>query len=259
VRLTPPNRVEEIRRRRVAASYHWVTAGEVGRGRAHLAAALEAAPPGRVRADLRWRLGMLTLADDVDGAVELLEAALAEDLEARGRALDRPFALATAAHARGLVQAARGDLDGALAQLEHALVAHDRLGWPFERARTLLALGVVRRRGRQKRAARQALEQALALFDGLGARLWSARTTAELARIGGRPPSTGALTPTERRVAELVAEGRTNREVADLLFLSTKTVAAHLTSAYAKLGVRSRTGLAHRLRGDTTVDDAAAR
>jgi DNA-binding CsgD family transcriptional regulator len=329
VRLTPPDRVEEIRRRRVAAGYHWVTAGEVGRGRAHLAAALEAAPPGRVRADLRWRLGMLALAERA-AAVELLEAAergglvplmlegravlgflalsqgdaqaahaelgpllerlgnvgvreptwarlvwseldalvelgeldqasaLAEDLEARGRALDRPFALATAARARGLVQAARGDLDGALAQLERALVAHDRLGWPFERARTLLALGVVRRRGRQKRAARQALEQALALFDGLGARLWSARTTAELARIGGRPPSTGALTPTERRVAELVAEGRTNREVADLLFLSAKTVAAHLTSAYAKLGVRSRTGLAHRLR-DTTVDDAAAR
>jgi tetratricopeptide (TPR) repeat protein len=78
VQLTPPDRAEETRRRRVAAGYHWVTAGEVGRGRAHLAAALEAAPPGRVRADLRWRLGMLVLADDVDGAVELLEAALAE-------------------------------------------------------------------------------------------------------------------------------------------------------------------------------------
>src|SRR6266508_2216414 len=78
VRLTPPDQVEEVRRRRVAAGYHWVTAGEAGRGRAHLAAALEAAPPGRVRADLRWRLGMLVLADDVDGAVELLEAALAE-------------------------------------------------------------------------------------------------------------------------------------------------------------------------------------
>jgi len=66
------------------------------------------------------------------------------------------------------------------------------------------------------------------------------------------------LTPTERRVAELVAEGHSNREVAGLLFLSTKTVAAHLTSAYAKLGVRSRTELAHRLRA-TTVDDIAAR
>jgi DNA-binding CsgD family transcriptional regulator len=155
------------------------------------------------------------------------------------------------------VLAGLGDLDGALAELERSMAEHDRLGWPFERARTLLALGVVRRRGRQKRAARQALVQALALFDGLGARLWTAKTTAELARIGGRAPHAGSLTPTERRVAELVAEGRTNREVADLLFLSAKTVAAHLTSAYLKLGVRSRTELAHRLR-DTTADDTAA-
>jgi DNA-binding CsgD family transcriptional regulator len=185
-------------------------------------------------------------------------AVLAQDLEARGRTLDRPFALATAARARGLVHAARGDLDGGLAELQRALAAHDRLGWPFERARTLLALGVVLRRGKQKRAARQTLEQAAAVFDGLGARLWSAKATAEVARIGGRPPASGGLTPTERRVAELVAQGRTNREVADLLFLSAKTVAAHLTSAYAKLGVRSRTELAHRLRGPT-VKDAAAR
>ena len=155
------------------------------------------------------------------------------------------------------MRSALGDLDGALAELDRALLAHDRLGWPFERARTLLALGVVRRRGKQKRAARQSLEQALALFEGLGAQVWAARTTAELARIGGRPPRTGALTPTERRVAELVAEGHTNREVADQLFLSAKTVAAHLTSAYAKLGVRSRTELAHRLRG--TADDTAGR
>jgi DNA-binding CsgD family transcriptional regulator len=196
---------------------------------------------------------------ELDALVELGEldqaATLAEDLEARGRALDRPFALATAARARGLVRSARGDLDGALAELDRSLAAHDRLGWPFERARTLLTLGEVRRRGKQKRAARQALEQALALFDELGAHLWSAKATAELARIGGRAPRTGALTPTERRVAELVAQGRTNREVADLLFLSAKTVAAHLTSAYVKLGVRSRTELAHRLR-DIAVPDA---
>jgi DNA-binding CsgD family transcriptional regulator len=199
---------------------------------------------------------------ELDALIELgrldQAAALAEDLEARGRALDRPFALASAARARGLIHAARGDLEGARAELHRALAEHDRLGWPFERARTLLALGVVLRRGKQKRAARQALEQAAALFDGLGARPWSARTAAELARIGGRPPATGGLTPTERRVAALVAEGRSNREVADLLFLSVKTVAAHLTSAYAKLGVRSRAELAHRMR-DSGARDAAAR
>jgi DNA-binding NarL/FixJ family response regulator len=105
---------------------------------------------------------------------------------------------------------------------------------------------VVSRRGKQKRAARQALEQALAQFDEPGARLWSAKATAELAQVGGRPPRTSELTPAERRVAELAAKGRTNREVAGLLFLS--AVAAHFTSAYAKLGVRSRTELALRLR-----------
>jgi DNA-binding NarL/FixJ family response regulator len=107
---------------------------------------------------------------------------------------------------------------------------------------------VVSRRDKQKRAARQALEQALAQFDEPGARLWSAKATAELAQVGGRPPRTSELTPAERRVAELAAKGRTNREVAGLLFLSAKTVAAHFTSAYAKLGVRSRTELALRLR-----------
>jgi DNA-binding CsgD family transcriptional regulator len=188
---------------------------------------------------------------ELDALIELGEldqaAALAKELEARGQALDRPFALATAARANGRIHAARGDLDAALARLEQALGEHDRLGWPFERARTQLVLGMVLRRGKHKRAARQTLEEAAVVFDQLGARLWSAKTEAELARIGGRPPRTGELTPTERRVAELVARGHTNREVADLLFLSVKTVAAHLTRAYAKLGVRSRTELAHRL------------
>jgi DNA-binding CsgD family transcriptional regulator len=189
---------------------------------------------------------------ELDVLVELGEldqaADLAADLQGRGQELSNPFALATAARGHGMIQAARGDFTGAQAALERSLTEQDRLGWPFERARTLLALGVVLRRGKHKRAARDALDQALAIFDRLGARLWSARTTTELARIGGRAPSAGALTVTERRIAELVADGYTNRQVADRLFLSPKTVAAHLTSTYAKLGVRSRTELSVRLR-----------
>lgn len=69
-----------------------------------------------------------------------------------------------------------------------------------------------------------------------------------LARIGGRSPTPGALTATERKVAELVADGYTNREVADRLFLSVKTVAGHLTRIYTKLGVRSRTELSRQMR-----------
>jgi DNA-binding CsgD family transcriptional regulator len=229
--------------------------GDAQAAHAELGPLLERLRDMGVREPTWARLGW----SELDALVELGQldqaAALAQDLEARGRTLDRPFALATAARASGLIHAARGELAGALEQLERALAEHDRLGWPFERARTLLALGVVLRRGKQKRAARQTLEQAAADFDDLGARLWSTKTTAELARIGGRPPATGGLTPTERRVAELVAQGHSNREVAGLLFLSAKTVAAHLTSAYAKLGVRSRTELAHRLR-DSRIDAA---
>ena len=119
---------------------------------------------------------------------------------------------------------------------------------PFEHARTLLALGTEQRRARQRRAARATLEAAQASFDALGASLWSAKARTELGRIGGRAPSTGELTPAERRVAELVAAGRTNREVAETLVLSVHTVEAALTQAYRKLGVRSRTELARLYR-----------
>jgi len=70
------------------------------------------------------------------------------------------------------------------------------------------------------------------------------RAAMELSRIGGRPPPPLELTATERSVAELVGEGRTNREVADALFMSPSTVQAHLKHIYRKLGVRSRTELA---------------
>lgn len=88
------------------------------------------------------------------------------------------------------------------------------------------------------------------MFASLGARLWEERAAAELARIGGRAPASGALTPVERRVVELVAAGSTNREVAAALFLSTRTVEGHLSRVYGKLGVRSRVELARKLAGE---------
>ena len=84
----------------------------------------------------------------------------------------------------------------------------------------------------------------MAVFEELGARLWSEKTRTELKRIAGRTPSSDALTPTERRVAELVAEGHPNKEIAARLFVTVKTVEANLTRIYAKLGLRSRTELA---------------
>ena len=91
------------------------------------------------------------------------------------------------------------------------------------------------------------LEEALAVFDGIGAALWAERARGELRRISGRAPTSGALTPAEERVAALVAEGRTNREVAAALFVSDRTVEGHLSRIFGKLGVRHRTELARAL------------
>ena len=120
---------------------------------------------------------------------------------------------------------------------------------PFELGRTLLALGVTQRRALQRRAARQSLTEALAVLDGLGAPLWAGKAGEELARIGGRTPAGERLTPTEARIAALVARGLTNREAAAELVVTVHTIEAALTRIYAKLGVRSRTELSHQLAG----------
>jgi DNA-binding NarL/FixJ family response regulator len=121
------------------------------------------------------------------------------------------------------------------------------LGQSFERARTLLACGQIARRAKRRAEARSALTVALELFDSLGAPLWAERATAELARIPGRARGSGELSETEQRVAELVATGLSNKEVAASLFDTVRTVEANLSKVYAKLGIRSRGELASRL------------
>ena len=161
--------------------------------------------------------------------------------------LDRRGALACSWRCRGLLAAARGEMDEALHVLERAVAQHDESLLPFDRARTLLALGVVRRRAKQKAPARTTLDSARGEFECLGASVWAERTRAETARISGRPRSEGRLTPSERRIAELVAEGRSSKEVAAALFVAPKTVDVTLSRIYAKLGIHSRTELAHLL------------
>jgi DNA-binding CsgD family transcriptional regulator len=168
-------------------------------------------------------------------------------LQRDARAVGRVSALAAAARCRGLMATATRDLARAVTSFEEALVQHERVAMPFERARTLLALGTARRRAGERRAARECLQHALALFEQLGAAIWAQKARAELARIAGRAPAPGELTTAERRVAELVAEGHTNREVAAELVVTVRTVESTLTKVYAKLGVRSRTELTRRL------------
>jgi len=191
-----------------------------------------------------WRAAYaqtLVALDRVDEA-----SALLDDWDEGGTRLERPRVLAQVGRCRGLVAAARGDVDLALRLLAEAADRHDATDDPFERAQALLALGAVRRRARKKRLARDALAAALQLFEKCGADGWAERTRSELGTVGGRRREEG-LTPAEQRVAELVAEGRTNREVAATLVLGERTVETHLTHIYAKLGIRSRTELARTL------------
>ena len=192
----------------------------------------------------RVELGDLLEALIAVGELDEAEEVLATWHE-RAAALDRAWALAILARCRGLLLAARGDLDGAFASFERSLAEHDRSTDPFQHARTLLALGRTQRRAKKRGDARTTLEDALARFEQLGAPLWAEQTRAELTRIGGRAPANGELTEAERRIAMLVAGGRTNREVAAALFLTVHSVETTLTRVYRKLEVRSRTELAH--------------
>ncbi|MFD9445587.1 AAA family ATPase [Streptomyces sp. NPDC060006] len=112
---------------------------------------------------------------------------------------------------------------------------------PFEQARSLLLLGTAQRRARQRRAAAHTLDAAHTAFIDLGAVRWATLATAQRSRL--MHASTTVLTPSEERVAELAGMGRTNREIADSLLMSVKTVEANLTRVYRKLGVRNRSEL----------------
>ena len=193
--------------------------------------------------------------DDIEALVALGRLEEAKSVlawyEDCGAALDRPSARATAARCHGLIASKQADLDRAIVSFQEALLQHERVAMPLERARTFLALGSAQRRAGKRRAARESLGQALAIFDQLGAAIWMQRTRTELARIGGRAAAgRGQLTLVERRVAELVADGRTNKEVAAELVVTVRTIESTLTKVYAKLGVRSRTELARSLSGE---------
>jgi len=147
--------------------------------------------------------------------------------------------------AEAYVAAARGEIARAIELVE----AVEPSPAPFRRAHEQLLLGSLLRRARRKRAARTALEAARDGFVALEAPLWVERAEEELARIGGRSPAGSTLTASERLVAELVASGLSNKQVAAHLVVTVRTVEWHLSKVYAKLGVDSRTALAARWSG----------
>jgi DNA-binding CsgD family transcriptional regulator len=191
----------------------------------------------------------LVLAPAVEALIGLGELdraeAMLDRLQARAERRDRVWAVAEGWRCRALLLAARGELEQAHAATERALAEHERIVAPLERGRALLAQGQIARRRKQKRAARDSLEAALALFEPLGAELWAQRAREDMERLGRR--RSDDLTPSEGRVAALVAQGLSNKEVAQALFVTVHTVEVHLSRVYAKLGVRSRTQLAGRL------------
>jgi DNA-binding CsgD family transcriptional regulator len=189
--------------------------------------------------------------EEIEALVELGELEQARELtalfEQEGAKLRPTWTPPLAARARGLIAAAAGDLERAEEELTAAVAGRDSVA-PLPQGENLLALGSVRRRRQQRRAARETLEEALVIFERLGARPFAERARAELARIGGRPTAAGGLTATEQRIAELVAAGRSNAEVANQLVVSPRTVEWNLSKIYRKLRVRSRAELTAKLR-----------
>jgi DNA-binding CsgD family transcriptional regulator len=169
-------------------------------------------------------------------------------LEHRQRTLPRPWIAAALPRARALLAAADGDLEVALAELVDLETGATAL-LPFECACSLLVRGRIERRTRKKRAAAESLTRAAELFEQLGSPPFAARARRELERVGLRR-ATAELTPTERQIAQLASAGSTNREIAQSVFVSQKTVEANLARVYRKLGIHSRAELGARMAAE---------
>jgi DNA-binding CsgD family transcriptional regulator len=190
----------------------------------------------------------LVAAGRLDEAVAIAERLHAAPVGAQ------PWCRAMAHRLDALVASARVDHDGARVAIAVALEVQQTFPEPFEHARSLHIQGKIERSARSWGAARSAFTSALDQFDQLGAARWAEKAAADLGRLPGRRPTDKReLTIREREIAELVAAGLANKEIAARLFVSLSTVEATLSKTYAKLGVRSRTELSSRFnRADTS-------
>jgi ATP/maltotriose-dependent transcriptional regulator MalT len=193
-----------------------------------------------------WRsaLALSLAADDPSEALRLANT----DLElARQAGLPRPAGIAL--RTRGMLAGGQQGLD----DLREAVEVLAGCGAELERARALVELGAALRRGNQRTAAREPLREGLDLAYRCGAGRLAQRATDELRATGARPrraslTGLAALTPSERRVAELAAGGMSNPEIAQAVFVTLNTVEGHLRHVYQKLSVSSRTQLPAALR-----------
>jgi DNA-binding CsgD family transcriptional regulator len=193
----------------------------------------------------------------VEALTELGELDQAHTVTDRLRALAEeqahPWVRTSAKRCRAILSLGAGGYDEAAGNmLRNAASELEQMEMRFDSARCLLALGRAQRRAKQWGAARETLQAAIDAFSALRSDGWAARSRSELDRVGGRRRGAAdGLTPTERRIAELVAEGLANKEIATRLYVTVRTVETHLTHAYAKLGVRTRAQLANRIRQRT--------
>jgi DNA-binding CsgD family transcriptional regulator len=195
-----------------------------------------------------WRSGAALALAEL-GRNEEAEALAAEESE-----LARAAGLHGAQGAALRVLGRVGDPTLRRSRLEAAVLALESGPSPLALARGLVDLGAEARRAGDRLAARKLLERAHELASTCGSVAVAAGARAELRSSGHRVAASasagvGALTPSERRVADLAAAGHTNRDIAQKLFLSTKTVETHLSSVFRKLDISSRRLLADRLQG----------
>jgi DNA-binding CsgD family transcriptional regulator len=168
-------------------------------------------------------------------------------LQDAAQRLDHPWARITGGRAEAVLRLAQRDPAGAVHAVAAVIPEARERRLPLELGRCLLVLGTAQRKARQRRAAATSLAEASATFGGLGATRWQRLAIAQAARL--KPGPDNALTPTERRITELVAAGHSNPEIAATLYISVKTVEANLTRIYRKLGLRGRVDLARHSLG----------
>ena len=209
--------------------------GESDEASAALRAVLDDTTERRIRARM---LPVFVEAELARGEADAARAA-ATELAEIAAVLDAPVLWAVSAHARGAVQLAQGDARGALAALRDAWVRWRDIGMPYEEAQTRVLMAVAAARLGDTDTCDIETDAARQLFKRLGATRALAGI-AELSQPSHAPRGAGGLSPREEQVLRLVATGKTNRAIADELFISEKTVARHVSNIFDKLGVSSR-------------------